>query len=85
VKGERHDKERSMGRTYNGFKRLWRPGEETLEALSEVLSQRWRAAAKLTPTRLFWQAPVRWLKAQPLAMPLEARAYHRTRGGRLIR
>jgi hypothetical protein len=74
-----------MGRTYNGFKRLWQPGEETLEALSEVLSQRWRAAAKLTPTRLFWQAPGRWLKTQPLTVPLEARAYHRTRGGRLIK
>jgi hypothetical protein len=72
-----------MGRTYNGLKRLWRPGEETLEFISEVLSQRWRAAAKFTPTRLFGQAPGRWLKAQPL--PLEVQAYHRTRGGRLIR
>jgi hypothetical protein len=75
-----------MGRTYNGFKRLWRPGEETLEVLSEVLSQRWRAAARFTPSRLFWQAPARWLKTQSLAMPLvEVRAYHRTRGGRLIK
>ncbi len=72
-----------MGRTYNGFKRLWRPGGDTLEAISEVLSQRWRAAAKLTPTRLFWQAPGRWLTVQPQA--LEVRPYQRTRGGRLIR
>jgi hypothetical protein len=74
-----------MGRTYNGFTRLWRPGGETLEVISEVLSQHWRAAAKLTPTRLFWQAPGRWLKVQPPALPLEVPAYHRTRGGRLIR
>ncbi len=72
-----------MGRTYNGFKRLWQPGGETLEFIGEVLSQHWRAAAKLAPTRVFWQAPARWLKAQPL--PLEVHAYHRTRGGRLIK
>jgi hypothetical protein len=74
-----------MGSTYNGLKRLWRPGEETLEVISGVLSQHWRAAAKLSPSRLFWQAPGRWLKVQALPVPLEVRPYQRTRGGRLIK
>jgi hypothetical protein len=74
-----------MGRTHNGLRRLWQPGEETLDVIREVLSQHWRAAAKLSPTPLFWQAPGKWLKVQPLAVPLEVRPYHRTRGGRLIK
>jgi hypothetical protein len=71
-----------MERTYSGLKRQGRPDGDTLAVIGEVLSQRWRAAAKLSPTRLFWQAPARWLQ---LAIPLEVRPYQRTRGGRLIK
>lgn len=72
-----------MARSYDGLKRLWRPGGETLEAIAEVLSERWRAAATLTPSRLFWQAPARWLKTPPPAGGLTA--HHFTTGGKLIR
>lgn len=72
-----------MGRSYNGLRRLWRPSGETLEAIADVLSQRWRAAATFTPSRLFWQAPARWLKsAPPVSGPT---AHHFTTGGKLIR
>jgi hypothetical protein len=74
-----------MGRTYNGLRRLWRPGGETLEVIAEVFSQRWRAAARLTPTRLFWQAPTRWLKVEPLSLTGEVQPHHFTNGGKLIR
>jgi hypothetical protein len=74
-----------MGRTYSGLGRLWRPGGERLELIAEVLSQRWRAAAKLTPTRLFWQSPGRWLKPDAQPHRVEARPHHFTTGGRLIR
>ena len=72
-----------MGRSYNGLKRLWRPGGETLETIAGVLSEHWRAAAQLTPSRLFWQAPARWLKAAPPVSGLSA--HHFTTGGKLIR
>lgn len=74
-----------MGRTQKGLQRLWRPGGETLEVIAGVLSQRWRAAAKLTPTRLFWQAPARWLQADRVPLAAPGRPHHFTTGGRLIR
>ena len=74
-----------MGRTYNGLRRLWRPGGERLELIEEVLSERWRAAAKLTPTRLFWQSPGRWLNPDAGPDSPGARPHHFTTGGRLIR
>jgi hypothetical protein len=48
--------------TYNGLRRLWRPPAETLEALTSALGQHWRAAA--SSQRLFWPAPVQWLKVR---------------------
>ena len=72
-----------MGRSYNGLKRLWRPGGETLEAIAAVLSEHWRAAATLAPSRLFWQTPAHWLKAAPPVSGLTR--HHFTRGGKLIR
>ena len=70
-----------MGTRYTGLKGLWRPGGDTLEAIAGVLSQRWRAAARFNPTRLFWQTPARWLKAD--SVPSEP--HHFTTGGKLIR
>lgn len=72
-----------MGRTNKPLARLWRPGGDTLEAIAGVLSEHWRAAAQLTPTRLFWQAPARWLKVEPVTVTV--RPHHFTRGGRLIK
>jgi len=74
-----------MGRTYTGLKRLWLPGGDTLEVIAGVLSQRWRAAARLNPTRLFWQAPARWLKADNVPLAREGEPHHFTTGGKLIR
>jgi hypothetical protein len=74
-----------MGRTTNGLRRLWAPGGERLEAIAEVLSEHWRAAAKLTPTRLFWQVPGRWLKIDPNPTAPDGRPHHFTTGGKLIR
>lgn len=54
---------------YNKLRRLWRPPGEALEAISSVLSEHWRAAAKMRPARLFWPSPARWLRAEPLAAP----------------
>jgi len=67
----------------NGLGRFWRPQSETLETITEVLSQRWRAAARLHPAR-FWPTARRWLKSEPLAPPA-AQPHHFTTGGKLIR
>ncbi len=63
--------------------RLWRPHSETLETIAEVLSQHWRAAARLHPAR-FWPSARRWLKAETLAAE-PAEPHHFTTGGKLIR
>jgi len=56
---------------YNKLRRLWRPPGEALEAISSVLSEHWRAAAKMRPARLFWPSPARWLRAaETLATPV---------------
>ena len=74
-----------MGKTNQGIRRLWQPGGETLDVIAGVLSDHWRAAARLAPTRTFWQAPARWLRsAGPLAVGTPVR-YHFTSGGKLIR
>ena len=73
-----------MRKTDNGLRRFWRPHSETLETITEVLSQRWRAAARLHPAR-FWPTARRWLKAEPLAPPPAAEPHHFTTGGKLIR
>jgi hypothetical protein len=70
-----------MGKTHDGLRRLWRPGEETLEAIAGVLSEHWRAAARLSPA--LWQAPARWLKSSTSATELDP--HHFTTGGKLIR
>ena len=73
-----------MGRTNKGLGRLWRPGGDTPEVIAgEPYPEHRRAAARLTPTRLFWHAPARWLKVDPLTAPLQP--HHFTTGGRLIR
>ena len=72
-----------MRKTDNGPGRLWRPHSETLETITEVLSEHWRAAARLHPAR-FWPTARRWLKADPLAPP-PAEPHHFTSGGKLIR
>jgi|GEM_PF-2945744 hypothetical protein len=72
-----------MGRTNKGLGRLWRPGGDTLEVIAGELSAHWRAAARLTPTQLFWHAPARWLKVEPLGATLQP--HHFATGGRLIR
>ncbi|HTT43901.1 MAG TPA: hypothetical protein VMG33_12590 [Steroidobacteraceae bacterium] len=54
-----------MGNYMDGAKRWWRPSGDTLEALTEVLSQRWRAAASLSSRRL-WPAARRWLRSDGL-------------------
>ncbi|MBS0379453.1 MAG: hypothetical protein JSS29_13265 [Proteobacteria bacterium] len=72
-----------MGKTPEGLKRLWRPGGEALEAIGDVLGKHWRAAAGFTPSRLFWQAPGRWLKSNAGVTPLGP--HHFTTGGKLIR
>lgn len=71
-----------MGRMNKG---RWRPGGETLEVITAVLSEHWRSAAKLTPTRLFWQAPARWLTVETLPPAAIGRPHHFATGGRLIR
>jgi len=63
--------------------RFWRPHSETLDTIAEVLSQRWRAAARLHPAR-FWPSARRWLKAETLT-PEPAEPHHFTTGGKLIR
>ena len=55
---------------YNKLRGLWRPPAEALEAISSVLSEHWRAAAKMRPARLFWPSPARWLRAEPLPAPV---------------
>lgn len=73
-----------MGTRNKGLGRLWRPGGDPLEVIAGVLSEHWRAAAQLTPTRLFWQAPARWLKVvEPLTVTV--RPHHFTTGGKLIK
>jgi hypothetical protein len=72
-----------MGNTDSGWRGRLRASGETLDMVGSGLSEHWRSAARLTPTRLFWQAPTRWLKAAPVAVTL--RAHHFTSGGRLIR
>ena len=72
-----------MNNTGNGLRRFWRPPSETLETITEVLSQRWRAAARLHPGR-FWPTARRWLQADPPAPP-PAEPHHFTTGGKLIR
>ncbi len=72
-----------MGKTPEGLARLWRPGEDALEAIAAVLGKHWRAAARLTPSGPFWQAPGRWLKSSDRVTPLAP--HHFTTGGRLIR
>jgi hypothetical protein len=52
-----------MGNYTDGTKRWWRPGGETLEALTDVLCQHWRTAAGLGSRRL-WPAARRWLRPE---------------------
>jgi len=73
-----------MGRTYDRLGRFLRPGGDTLEVIASVLTERWRAAARFRATRTFWQAPARWLRADPLPTQT-ATPHHFTSGGRLIR
>ena len=72
-----------MRNTDDGLGHLWRPHSETLQTITEVLSQHWRAAARLHPAR-FWPTARRWLKADPLTPP-PAESHHFTSGGKLIR
>ena len=73
-----------MKDTQNGLRRLWRPGGEALETIAGVLSERWRAAAHLSPSRLFWQAPARWLKSGGARIST-LKPHHFTTGGKLIK
>jgi hypothetical protein len=75
-----------MDTMYEALRRLWRPGEEALGTISDVLTQHWRAAARLRPHELFSSA-VPWLRsgAGPAALPVPVPAHHAASGGRLMR
>ena len=74
-----------METMYDALRRLWRPGEEALGAISDVLSAHWRAAARIRPPQLFTSGAPKWLTTgagpAPVAVPLHQAA----RGGRLMR
>ena len=72
-----------MGSADRGWRGRLRSSGETADLMGAGLSEHWRSAARLAPTRLFWQAPARWLKAGSVTVTL--RAHHFTTGGRLIR
>ncbi len=42
---------------------LWRPPDETIEAIATVLSSRW-SAARSQPGELFWPETTSWLRQQ---------------------
>jgi hypothetical protein len=75
-----------METMYGALKRLWRPGEEALGAISDVLSQHWRAAARMRPHELFSSA-VPWLRSspEPAAVPVPVPVHQAASGGRLMR
>jgi hypothetical protein len=54
----------------------WRPPNETLEAIAEVIAAHWHAA-KACPERRFWPSAESWLRS--------AYHYHFTSGGKLIK
>lgn len=53
--------------TYRGLRRLWLPPADTLEAITAVLGEHWRAAARSRAARAFWSSPVSWLKEHTAA------------------
>ena len=74
-----------METMYEALRRLWRPGEEAFGAISDVLTQHWRAAAGLRPHELFSSA-VPWLRsgeAVPARLPVPG--HQAASGGRLMR
>ncbi len=55
------------------FRRLWRPPAETLEALTTVLGERWRAATRSGAARLFRPVSASWLRVQTAASVVPVR------------
>ena len=53
---------------------LWRPPDESLESIAEVLTSHWNAA-KAYQEHLFWPSAESWVHS----------AYHFTSGGKLIK
>ena len=74
-----------MQTMYEALRRLWRPGEEALGAISDVLCEHWRAAAGVRPLRLFTSEAPHWLRSAGEPKPLAVSVHHAARGGRLIR
>jgi len=75
-----------METMYEALRRLWRPGEDALGAISDVMSQHWRAAARMRPHELFSSA-VPWLRSSPGPVPavIPVPVHHAASGGRLMR
>jgi hypothetical protein len=74
-----------METMYEALRRLWRPGEEALGALGDVLCEHWRAAAGLRRPQLFTAQPPQWLRRAGEPTPVAVHVHHAARGGRLIR
>ena len=73
-----------MQTRYGALQRLWRPGEEALGAISDVLTEHWREAARLGP-QLFAAGAPKWLRTAAEPVRVSVRAHHAARGGKLIR
>jgi len=73
-----------METMYEALRRLWRPGEEALGAISDVLTEHWREASRIGP-RLFTSGAPQWLRSAAGPAPLAVRPHQAARGGRLIR
>jgi hypothetical protein len=73
-----------METMYEALQRLWRPGEEALGALGDVLSEHWREATRIGP-QLFAAGAPKWLRTAAEPVPFTVRPHHAARGGRLIR
>ena len=74
-----------METMYEALRRLWRPGEEALGAISDVLCEHWRRAARLRPPQLFTSGAPQWLRSAGARSPVAVHVHQAARGGRLIR
>lgn len=74
-----------METMYEALRRLWRPGEGALGAISDVLGEHWRAAAGLRRPQLFTSGAPQWLRTAGEPTPVAVHVHHAARGGRLMR
>ncbi|HEX4388762.1 MAG TPA: hypothetical protein VH109_09065 [Steroidobacteraceae bacterium] len=73
-----------METMYEALRRLWRPGEEALGALGDVLTEHWRETARIGP-QLFAAGAPKWLRTSGEPVTVAVRPHHAASGGRLIR